>query len=147
MVGRDLGAPHPFAGVVVGLALALSLLLVGIGHATPSRPTRPTGACPRGTLPLPADGVIGAARAALASVREDYLARDGAGAEVLAADRSAFAGSRGAQVSHQCGTTIAARTVVVQTLLPKLLPSASLSESVVFVSDYRAGYRVWEVAH
>jgi hypothetical protein len=96
---------------------------------------------------LPADGVLGAARVALASVRQDYPGEDVTGAELLAADRSDLAGPRGAQVRYQCGKTIATRTAVVQMLLPKLLSSASLSESVVFVSDFRAGYRVWEVAH
>lgn len=145
MVGSNHATLRTVGGLVVWLALAL--LLVGVGHATAPRPTRPTGACPKGTHSLPADGVIRAARAALASVRQDYPGEDVTGAEVRAADRSAFAGPRGAQVSHQCGETIAARTVVVQMLLPRLLPSASLSESVVFVSDFRAGYRVWEVAH
>jgi hypothetical protein len=80
-------------------------------------------------------------------VAQDYPGEDVAGAQLLAADQSALAGPRGSQVRHQCGKTTAARTVVVQMLLPKLLPSASLSESVVFVSDFRASYRVWEVAH
>ena len=39
------------------------------------------------------------------------------------------------------------RTVVVDLLFPKMLPSASLSEAVVLVSRFRTGYRVWEVAH
>jgi hypothetical protein len=147
MVGKNNATLRTVTGVVVGLALALSLFLVAVSHATAPRPTRPTGACPKGMLPLPADGVIGAARAALASVRQAYPGEDVIGAELLAADRSAFARPRGAQVRQQCGRTIAARTVVVQMLLPKLLPSASLSESVIFVSDFRAGYRVWEVAH
>jgi hypothetical protein len=147
MVGKNNATLRTVAGVVGGQALALSLLLVAVSHATAPRPTRPTGACPKGTLTLPADGVIGAARAALAGVRQDYSGEDVAGAALLTADRTAFAGPRGAQLRQHCGKTIATRTVVVQMLLPKLLPSASLSESVVFVSDFRAGYRVWEVAH
>jgi hypothetical protein len=50
-------------------------------------------------------------------------------------------------VRHQCGAKVARRTVVVQLLFPKMLPSASLSEGVVFVARFPRGYRVWEVAH
>jgi hypothetical protein len=39
------------------------------------------------------------------------------------------------------------RTVAVDLLFPKMLPSASLSEGVVFVSLFPAGYQVWDVAH
>jgi hypothetical protein len=112
-----------------------------------SKATRPTGTCPTTALALPATVVIGAARVALASLHQGYPGEDVRGAEVLAADRSDLAGPRGAQVRRQCGQAIAARTVVVQMLLPRLLPSASLSESVVFVSDFLNGYRTWEVAH
>jgi hypothetical protein len=37
--------------------------------------------------------------------------------------------------------------VVVQLDLRALHPSASLSERVDFVSRFRGGWRVWEVAH
>jgi hypothetical protein len=37
------------------------------------------------------------------------------------------------------------RTVVVHLLYPKLLPSQSLSQGVVYVSRFKSGYRVWEV--
>jgi hypothetical protein len=30
---------------------------------------------------------------------------------------------------------------------PRMLPSASLSESVVFVARFAHGYRVWHIAH
>jgi hypothetical protein len=46
-----------------------------------------------------------------------------------------------------CGATVARRTVVVQLLFPWLLPSASLSQGVVFVGRFHGGYRVWFVAH
>jgi hypothetical protein len=37
--------------------------------------------------------------------------------------------------------------VVVELLFPRMLPSASLSESTLFVARERGAYRVWEVAH
>jgi hypothetical protein len=66
---------------------------------------------------------------------------------VLAADRAGFAGARGSEVAKQCGITVQDRTVVVQILLPRMLPSASLSEGVVAVSRFAQGYRVWEILH
>lgn len=55
--------------------------------------------------------------------------------------------TRGKQVSFECGKTIQAKTVVVELRFPKDLPSASLSEGVVFVSRFKSGYQVWGVAH
>ena len=54
---------------------------------------------------------------------------------------------RGGMVKHQCGSKDASRTVVVYITLRKFLPSASLSERVSFVSHFRSGWRVWEIAH
>jgi hypothetical protein len=104
-------------------------------------------ACPAGIRPLPANGVQGAADQALAQAATLYRGISTRGAEVMAADRSAFAGVRGTEVSHLCGTRVAARTVVVQMLFPRMLPSASLSQAVVFVGRFAHGYRVWYVAH
>jgi hypothetical protein len=65
----------------------------------------------------------------------------------MVAGRSAFAGARGREVAVLCGKTIAARTVVVQMLFPRMLPSASLSQAVVFAGRFGHGYRVWYIAH
>ena len=39
------------------------------------------------------------------------------------------------------------RTIVVEPLFPKELPSGSLSRGTVFVSLFATGYRAWDVAH
>jgi len=106
-----------------------------------------TGRCPTAALGLPADGVIGAARRALAEAARDYRGLRTAGAEVMSADRAGFAGPRGSEVVRQCGLEAGDRTVVVQLLFPRMLPSASLSEAVVAVSRFARGYRVWEILH
>jgi hypothetical protein len=103
--------------------------------------------CPKGIRPLPASGVQRAADKALAGAARLYPGLNTRGAEVMAADRSAFAGARGREVRNLCGKKVAARTVVVQMLFPRMLPSASLSQSVVFVGRFAHGYRVWHVAH
>lgn len=133
---------------VVALLLFGSAVSVGVGMAAPrsAGPLR-TGRCPTGALGLPADGVIGAARRALAEAARDYPGLTTAGAEVMAADRAGFAGARGGEVARQCGSGVRDRTVVVQLLFPRMLPSASLSEAVVAVSRFAGGYRVWEILH
>jgi hypothetical protein len=137
--------------IVLGVATLLlfgSSVSLGVGVAA-SGSARPlaAGRCPTAALGLPADGVIGAARRALAAAARDYPGLRTAGAEVLAADRAGFAGVRGSQVGRQCGVRVQDRTVVVQLLLPRMLPSASLSEAVVAVSRFARGYRVWEILH
>ena len=47
----------------------------------------------------------------------------------------------------QCGKVVRERTVVVDLLFPRMLPSASLSGGVVLVSLFQTGYRVWEAGH
>lgn len=133
---------------MLGGICALGLIGAAMPHASMAvGGDRPSGSCPAAPRPLPALGVAYAAQAALSDVRQDYGVLEARGAEVMAADRSAFAGVRGQQVSHQCGQRVAARTVVVQLFFNRLLPSASLSHGVVFVSRLSSGYRVWEVAH
>jgi hypothetical protein len=76
-----------------------------------------------------------------------YAGLEPRGAVATRAARSAYAGVRGAQVVRKCGDRVGNRTVVVEMLFPRMLPSASLSESTVFVDRESGGYRVWEIAH
>lgn len=137
------------AAAVIGVTGMLSA--AAAVQPSPSTPSAAAAvhapACPKGILALPAAGVQHAADRALAEAAKLYPGLDTRGAEVMAADRSAFAGARGRQVSKLCGKKVAARTVVVQMLFPRMLPSASLSESVVFAGRFARGYRVWYVAH
>jgi hypothetical protein len=131
---------------VAALLVFGSAVSGGVGMAAPGS-ALPTGRCPTAALELPAGGVIGAARRALAEAARDYPGLRTAGAEVVAADRAGFAGTRGSEVARRCGVRVADRTVVVQLLLPRMLPSASLSEAVLAVSRFARGYRVWEILH
>jgi hypothetical protein len=56
-------------------------------------------------------------------------------------------GERGGEVTTACGPFTAARTFVVYTTRTDLLPSASLSQGVYFVSRTDGGLAVWEQAH
>jgi hypothetical protein len=103
--------------------------------------------CPHTPLRLPAAAVAGAARVALRQAPTLYPGIDTRGRVVNASARAPSAFERGRQVESECGRRVFHRTVVVSMTFPRMQPSASLSESVVFVARFRHGYRVWEVAH
>ena len=97
--------------------------------------------CPKQLLPLGTNALTPSIAAA--------LARDGGrnkpqatGAMIASSDSS-----RGDQVKRDCGRQAWQRTVIVYITDRKFLPSASLSERVMFVGRTCAGYRVWQVAH
>jgi hypothetical protein len=98
--------------------------------------------CPRSALPL---GTNAIGPAVLAALRGDRVANRPT--VVAAAIAAADTAGRGAQVSAECGKAVANRTVVVSITDRALLPSASLSQRVVFVSRFPSGYRVWQRAH
>ncbi len=105
-------------------------------------------ACPV-ARPLPPDAVARAAEEALREAPRLYRGIDTRGAFVAASARAEAAGARGQEVRVECGERVFERTVVVELRFPRMLPSASLSEGVVFVSLLKRPhrYRVWEVAH
>jgi hypothetical protein len=130
--------------VVVVTSVALATALAGVSAA--GRSTAGKG-CPVGALVLPKDGVAHAMQAALTSAAREYRGLKTAGAKVTAARRATAAGARGEQVGRDCGAKARARTVVVELRFPQMQPSASLSEGVVDVSRFPAGYQVWRVVH
>jgi hypothetical protein len=142
---------------VIGAAVALGTVLTASAasantHTQPRHtPAVSTASnCPagaRGILPLQPNGVQRAADRALAEAARLYPDLNTKGAEVMFSARSQFAGARGSEVRHLCGKTVAARTVVVQMLFPRMLPSASLSQADVFAGRFGNGYRVWYIAH
>ena len=134
-------------GVVVLVVSGFALLGVSAARTPHAAAIAPNGQCPTEALALPATGVIHAAGRALAEASRDYSRLKTEGAEVMAADRVSFAGVRGDEVARQCGARVAERTVIVQMLFPRMLPSASLSEAVVAASRFPDGYRVWEILH
>jgi hypothetical protein len=103
----------------------------------------PTDAsCPRGARELPRGALGPATRAALMAVPRDSEHR---GAIATIAARAPYDTARGAPARRRCGASAQRRTVVVDLLYPKLQPSQSLSQGVVYVSRFKSGYRVWEV--
>jgi hypothetical protein len=148
--------------VLVISAVALVLLAGGLASLVAFRPSATQAArsqagqpaataavgccrCPRAVLPLPAEGV---ARAADQAQIEAPALYKGFGPVVVElAWRATFRLNVWASTPFQCSNRIRQRTVVVDLLFPKMLPSASLSEGVVLVSRFRTGYRVWEVGH
>ena len=105
-----------------------------------------TALCPKATpLPLPADAVDRAADQA--RIQAPFLYPKFGPAVVELAWRAIFKLHVWASTPFQCSNLVRQRTVVVDLLFPKMLPSASLSEGVVLVSLFKTGYQVWEVGH
>ena len=102
--------------------------------------------CPKAPpLPLPADAVARAADQA--RIQAPFLYPKFGPAVVELAWRAIFKLQVWASTPFQCSNLVRQRTVVVDLLFPKMLPSASLSEGVVLVSLFKTGYQVWEVGH
>lgn len=92
--------------------------------------------CPKSQpLPLPADAVDRAADQARIQAPALYPGRGPAVVEL--AWRAVFRLQVWASAPLQCGNLVRGRTVVVDLLFPKMLPSASLSEGVILVSLFR----------
>jgi hypothetical protein len=113
-------------------------LLVALAAAHPASSSR---SCPRSLLPLTANPIAPASRAALA--REDPKGRPQVVGAVIAFREPS---ARGAYV-RACGSTVAQRTVIVYVVRRAYLPAQSASQGVHFVGRTRSGYRVWQVAH
>ena len=122
------------------VAVALVLVACAVAGAS-AAPRSRLGGCPRSALPLTANSIAPASRAAFA--RE----KPGSRPQVTGATTAPADVQRGGIAKHECGTRVWRRTVVVYITLRAFLPSASLSERVSFVSRLRTGYRVWQVVH
>ncbi len=139
---------------VVAVFLAGGLASVLVFRPSTTQAAAPTraeassvvlGRCPKDARPLPAEAVARAADQARIQVP---ILQPGFGPAVVElAWRAIFRLEVWAATPFQCSNLVRKRTIVVDLLYPKMLPSASLSEGVVFVSLFRAGYQVWDVAH
>lgn|SRR5487761_340201 len=103
------------------------------------------GRCPANTAPLPAEAIARAADQA--QIEAPALYKNRGPAVVELAWRAVFRLNVWAAAPFRCSSLVRNQTVVVDLLFPKMLPSASLSEGVVFVSLFPTGYQVWDVAH
>lgn len=149
VIGRAGWLAWPTA-LSMAASLAVALGLSAAPDAAASNGGKMTSACPkqaRAALPLSAHATKKAAQAALAAAPKLYKELNVKDAKVVWSKLATKAGPRGGEVAYQCGKAIQAKTVVVELQFPKELPSASLSEGVVFVSRFKSGYQVWEVAH
>jgi hypothetical protein len=144
----------PFTGAVLAACLVAAGSASALAFTPPAtRAAQPPavtisaapGRCPSRPLPLPSEAVARAADQA--RIQAPALARGFGPAVVELSARAAYAGAYGGIVKQLCGTLAFRRAVVVQLLFPKMLPSASLSQGVVFVSLSSTGYQVWYVYH
>jgi hypothetical protein len=132
-------------------AAVASTLVVAVSSLAPAASAAPAqshaGSCPLHPQALPGNAIAGATELALSRASALYPGLDTRGAVATRAAQAAYAGVRGAQVVRECGDRVGDRTVVVEMLFPRMLPSASLSQSTVFVDRENGMYRVWQVAH
>jgi hypothetical protein len=134
-----------FSVLVLGGVVGTGALASSASHARLPGASTALGQCPTHPLSLTAEAVARAADQA--RIQAPFLYKGMGPVVVVQSRRAAWAGARGAEVKAQCGVNAFRRTVVVDLLFPKMLPSASLSEGTVFVSRSPTGYRVWERAH
>jgi hypothetical protein len=132
------------AGALAGV-LAFTPTASRAAAPQPATATAHLGSCPGNIHALPADAVARAADQA--RIQAPYLFRGFGPAVVDLAWLAKFRLNVWAAAPFNCSNLVRQRTVVVDLLFPKMLPSASLSEAVVLVSLFNTGYRVWEVAH
>ena len=126
----------PSSTQAAGLRTTRPLTIAGVGCCR----------CPKATpVALPADAVNRAADQA--RIQAPFLYPNFGPAVVELAWRAIFKLHAWASAPFQCSNLVRQRTIVVDLLFPKMLPSASLSEGVVLVSLFKTGYQVWEVGH
>jgi hypothetical protein len=141
-----------------GLLVAIiAAAVVGIGSNHPvsaDPPSEPLpepaqGRCPKLQMrPLPGDAVARAALAALDQAPAVYRGTKLDGIRVTGAILARLDDSgRGGYARVKCGRRAENRTVVVNLEFPAMRPSASLSQGVVLVARFAAGYRVWAQLH
>ncbi len=99
------------------------------------------GHCPENAQVLPAEAVARAADQA--RIEAPSLFKGFGPAVVELAWRAKFRLNVWAATPFRCSSQVRNRTVVVDLLFPKMLPSASLSKGVVLVSLFPTGYQVW----
>lgn len=131
-----------------GLASVLTFRPSATGAAATAQPETPSavlGRCPTDALPLSAEAVARAADQA--RIQAPALYKGFGPAVVELAWRANFRLNVWAATPFRCSELVRNRTIVVDLLFPKMLPSASLSKGVVFVSRFSTGYQVWNVAH
>lgn len=141
-------APHITRACTLAALVASTVVAAPVANAASSGPH--TGKCPQRAvhaLALGAGATGKAGQAALTAAPKLYKGVNVKGAKIVSAKVATHAGPRGQEVASQCGAAIQARTVVVELRFPKMEPSSSLSEGVVFVSRFKSGYQVWETAH
>ena len=136
------------AAVIAGGLIAV--LAFGPSATRAARPSVVTSAvhlghCPDNAQVLPAEAVARAADQARIEAPHLYPRRGPAVVEL--AWLAKFRLNVWVATPFQCSSRVRSRTVVVDLLFPKMLPSASLSEGAVLVSLFPTGYQVWEVAH
>ena len=120
------------------MAAAASLIATnGVAQASPSCPAPQSG--------LQSDAVDRAIGAAVAQASTAFPDRDTTGAYAAGATRSE-SGRMAQQIIKDCGVEVQRRTVVVDLVLPAMLPDSAQTFGSVAVSYIDDDYRVWQTS-
>lgn len=119
------------------LVVAAASLTVthGVAQAAPG--------CPPSLSTLPAGAIDQAMVAAVEQAAQAFPDRDTSGAYAVGATMSE-SGPVAQKIIKDCGVEAQRRTVVVDLVLPAMLPDSARTFGSVRVSYLRDGYRVWQ---
>ncbi|MGO9759894.1 MAG: hypothetical protein ACLP1Q_01355 [Solirubrobacteraceae bacterium] len=142
---------RPLYSIALGSLLALAIATVpAYAEATPSPTAEVAVHCPRNVTALPKTGALAHAKqAALEAAPHIYRGLNVSERKVVNA-YIVRKGTLRSDEAGQCG--LYGRTILVEMRFPHELPSASLSQSAVYVSRIKppgkpSKYTVWAVEH
>lgn len=101
--------------------------------------------CPAAQADLPSDAVDRAMEVATAQARESFPDRNTADSHAVGATRS-DSGPMAQRIIKDCGVEVQRRTVVVDLVLPAMLPDSARTFGSVAVSHIDGRYQVWQAA-
>lgn len=101
--------------------------------------------CPEGQSKLSSEALDRASEAALEQSVSAFPDRDATGRYVSGATRSE-SGAMAQQIIRDCGVEAQRRTVVVDLVLPAMLPDSTRTFGAVAVSDFSGVFKVWRAS-
>ncbi|WP_024792945.1 hypothetical protein [Tomitella biformata] len=131
---------------LIGVTASLTAT-TGVAQASPTTAPQPSPAasCPAQQSDLPPDALEQAMGSAVSQSAEAFPDRDTAGGYAVGATRS-DSGEMAQQIIRDCGVDVQRRTVVVDLVLPAMLPDSSHTFGAVAVSAVDGGYQVWRAS-
>ena len=129
----------------IGRIAAPALLAVAASLTATHGVAQASSHCPAPKSDLKPDAVDSATRAALEQAAKAFPDRDTTGAYAAGATRSE-SGRMAQKIIKDCGVEVQRRTVVVDMVLPAMLPDSTQTFGSAAVSYVDGEYRVWQTS-